>query len=325
MRALQTEGFLAGAMLLSNACTTDYSAFSVDGHATAAGSGGAASASSVGAGAASASGTATGTGTSTGTGATGGGGASAASSGSGAGGQDGGGGPQIAVAGELLVWLDAEDPSAGSGSWKNSGSLGDFSAAGSPSLMTFGSVSAVVFDGVADAYTGPDSVASIEGTGSRSIEVWVENPSVDSGEETMVSWSERGGPNGTMMSFNYGTSTGWGAATHWSASSDMPWGGAGPPSAGAWHHLAYTYDGATARVYEDGAEKNNRNVALDTKASFPINVAAQRLGGALQFTNEYDGTQQGGSMRIAVVRIHDGALGPSDVMANYLAELPRFQ
>jgi hypothetical protein len=245
----------------------------------------------------------------------------------GSGGRGGGGGapaaPPIEVAGQLLVALDATDPAGVAGTWTNRGELGDFTAVGTPALGSFGSVEAVEFDGESDAYEGPASVPTIEGDDDRTIEVWVNNPTVDSHEETMVSWSDRGGPGGTMVSFNYGDSGTWGAMTHW-GDSDLGWGASGPPAPGEWHHLVYTHDGTTARVYADGVEEGAKPATLSTRAGSSINIAAQRRGQELQFVNEYDGVQQAGSLWIAVVRVHSGALTAAQVQANLEAEAPRF-
>src|SRR5581483_3986090 len=56
---------------------------------------------------------------------------------------------------------------------------------------------------------------------SASIEAWVWNPSIP-GEETMVSWGHRDGPDGSNFSFNYGNDNRWGAMGHW-GSPDMGW------------------------------------------------------------------------------------------------------
>lgn len=241
---------------------------------------------------------------------------SSASSGAGGGGGAGGTGP--IVAGALLVDLDANDPSAGKQKWNNKGTLGgDFTAQGTPDLVTIGTTKAVTFDGVGEAYVGPLSVPEIEGISDRSIEVWALNPGILD-EEPMVSWSDRTGyVLGTMMSFNHGTNLTWGAMTHMHTP-DLPWGPAPAdvPKQGVWHHLVYTYDGTTARVFADGVMKTEKAVTIATKGGFSINLAAEREGAAL---NHH------ASLSLAVVRIHDGALSDADVKANYQAELPRFQ
>lgn len=247
---------------------------------------------------------------------------SAGSSSSGAGGSGTGGGdagPPIIVAGELLVDLDVNDVTAGTPSWDNKGTLnGVFTVRGSPKKELNGGRYAILFNGNGDAYLGPASVPTIEENDDRSIELWVLNSKIDPLEETMVSWSNRKPfEMGTMMSFNYGNSPGFGAVTHWDAP-DLPWGSSSnaAPMGNEWHHVAYTYDGTTATVFADGAKKNEKAVTLDTKKNFSINLAVQREDKAFKLY---------GSLAIAVVRIHSKALTANDVQANYLAEKSRFQ
>ncbi|RDJ93735.1 hypothetical protein B4Q13_19920, partial [Lacticaseibacillus rhamnosus] len=60
----------------------------------------------------------------------------------------------------------------------------------------------VSFNGLTFAYAGPNSVADIDGSSDRSIEVWAYNQSLVA-EETMVSWGHRG-TDGRDMAFNFG-------------------------------------------------------------------------------------------------------------------------
>ena len=173
------------------------------------------------------------------------------------------------------------------------------------------------FDGKTDAYIGPVSTPEICGNSDRTIEVWAMNPAITD-QETMVSWSDRAGyVVGTMMSFNYGNSTVWGAVTHMH-DPDMPWSKtAGEvPTEAIWHHLVYTYDGAQTRLYVDAAQTNADVLTIDTHVGFSINLAGQREGASLKHF---------GSLSLAVVRVHDGALTPEQVLSNYTKELPRFQ
>src|SRR5262245_38129736 len=68
---------------------------------------------------------------------------------------------QLQQAGNLYVHLRASDASAGSATWTNQGTLGNFARIGGPSLVTnvAGSgFAGVLFGGVTnDAYLGPNS------------------------------------------------------------------------------------------------------------------------------------------------------------------------
>ena len=82
------------------------------------------------------------------------------------------------------------------------------------------------------------------------------------------------------MSFNYGFQNQFGAVGHWGAAGpDMGWNDAGgAPQAGVWHHLVYTYDGQTTRVYSDGVLQNSEALGagvINTHANLPINLATQ--------------------------------------------------
>jgi hypothetical protein len=222
----------------------------------------------------------------------------------------------IAVAEDLLVDLRAEDLPYGEEvtTWTNHGSLGDFTANGSPVVEDIDGMKAVTFDSSC-WFDGPTSVPGIEGAGTRTIEVWAYNPSI-ADEETTVSWSHRGGPAGTNMAFNYGNDSLWGAMGHWDGNvCDMGWWGdhSPAPAANTWWYLVYTYDGTAARIYVNGQEESVRDpLSLDTHGGNIIRVAAQAddsgagVNSALNFTGS-----------IAAVRIHDGVLSPAEIQRNF--------
>jgi len=224
--------------------------------------------------------------------------------------------PDLRIAEELLVDLRAEDLPYGEEvtTWPNHGSLGDFTANGTPVVEDIDGVKAVTFDG--DSwFEGPTSTLGIEGTGTRTIEVWAYNPSIP-GEETIVSWSHRGGPAGSNMAFNYGNSNLWGSMGHWSGDThDMGWWGAHSPAPAinTWWHLVYTFDGTAARVYVNGEEESVRDpIDLDTHSGNIIRVAAQADDTGAGVAGQFNFT---GS--IAAVRIHDGVLSLADIRTNY--------
>jgi len=156
---------------------------------------------------------------------------------------------------------------------------------------------------------------------TRSIEVWVYNPSIG-GEETMVSIGKRGGPSGSNCSFGYGSIEAWGALDGW-GNPDIGWSPQGPPLAGQWHHLVYTYDGTTTRVYADGALANSEVLgsgAVNTHSGTPIQLGAQLESNGTTVTPEHRG-----SLTLARIRIHDGVLTGAQVLNNYNAEKGDFE
>lgn len=244
---------------------------------------------------------------------------------------------QLQTAGSLLVNVDATSAPLGTlSSITNAGTLGGvFEARGGAAATPF--VSPVNGNGTKGIlFDGGDylqHVASLGGavvaadptlTGNNptlSIEAWVLNPSLDQ-EETIVAWGHRGGPDGSNISFNYGWDAAWGAMGHWGgpdmgwdpASSSAGFNPAGNPIPGVWHHLVYTFDGATQKVYADGALRNSEAVSVNIYPLPGVCIGAQYdndtvVTGGLR-----------GSMAIARLRIHADALTDAQVLNNYNVE-----
>lgn len=230
---------------------------------------------------------------------------------------------QFITAGTLYVDLRATNASAGSAVWLNEasgfGAGMNFTNFGVPSLVSDvnnTAIPAVFFNGSA-AYTGPRTVPDLDGGSDRTIEVWALNPAV-ADEETLVSWSHRGGnPDGSNLSFNFGSNLGFGAVGHWGGTWDVGWVTAtNVPTANQWHHFVYTYDGNTnVQIYVDGVVRAARPLTgpLRTWANEAILIGAQRsatnaVANSL-FLNGY----------INSVRVHGGRLDASGVISNYLA------
>jgi hypothetical protein len=220
----------------------------------------------------------------------------------------------LVTAGTLYVDLRATDSSAGTGTWINRTTFGNFAAVGAPVLETNVAgtgVSGVQFNGTTDAYTGPNTVPDLDGGSDRSIEVWAFNPDIAQ-EETLVALGYRGTTR-RNLSVNYGSNPSYGAVGHWA--DDLGW-TTDTPAAGQWHYIVYTYDGAsTARIYADAVLKTQRTLGgpLDTFTNQPIKLAAQGAtdGASLDFGQALSGY-------IAVVRVHGGLLSPADILNNYL-------
>jgi len=231
----------------------------------------------------------------------------------------------INVAGVLLVDLSADHASAGTATWTNTaaggGAVGNFAGVGTQATGTLGGAgtNTVLFSGVDYYQSALDAPAGLVGLNpTRTIEVWAYNPSLP-GEETLVSWGHRGGPNGSNMAFNFGNNPDFGAVGHWGGP-DIGWGATAPP-ANQWQHLVYTYDGTTTRVYANGVLKNTEVLGagvINTHAGTEILIGAQwdnttTVTGGLRYS--------GG---IAQVRVHDGVLSDAQIAGNFSEELGRF-
>jgi hypothetical protein len=75
-----------------------------------------------------------------------------------------------------------------------------------------------------------------------------------------------------------------------------------PPAPG-WHHFAYSFDGATHRLYIDGTLRIMSNIAADTGA-----VTNARLGGNFDNTEPFTGF-------LDEIRIYDRPLDPAQIAA----------
>lgn len=244
---------------------------------------------------------------------------------------------QVQKAGDLLVEVDATQLAVGPFSGvSNTGTLGGFFAVAgdettAPTIATLGGTKGIRFDGsdfvqLADAASGGSMIVAPEGIvgldPTVSIEVWAINPEVSS-EETLVSWGHRGGPDGSNLSFNYGSHFAFGALGRWGRP-DLGWNNnGGSPAANKWHHLVLTYDGSTTRVYSDGALANEEFLGegvIDTHVGTGINLAAQFEG--VDGSIVTPGLR--GSLTLARVRIHDGVLSAGQVAANYDLEKAAF-
>ncbi len=233
----------------------------------------------------------------------------------------------LALPAELLVELDATSlPNGPLETWTNTGSVpGDFvREIHTPVVITIDGVNGVMLDGDRDWYVGPTAPPSVTGNGSRTIFAWVWNPS-HGVEETVFSWSRRGGPQGTHTAFTHGYHGTWGAVAHWD-SPDMSWNGT--QEAQIWTCIAYTYDNATGitAVYTNGQMAASKPIA-------PLNVhAVSTFGQPLPFVvgcqNAANGTrdnnQHPGSLAIAKILVHDRALSVTEIAEAYNADAELF-
>ncbi|MFC1601610.1 lamin tail domain-containing protein [Candidatus Sumerlaeota bacterium] len=226
-----------------------------------------------------------------------------------------------AVAGALFVNLDAEGLALGAAtSWSNAGSAGGSFANGfgDPQVELVGGVKAVSFDGEDALVWGQTAPSGITGSSDWSLEVWVFNPVTERLEEGMVNWSPRNSGSYRVAEFNYGFRTQSGA--YWHSGCEYGW-DKSVPLMGQWHHLVYTYDGGA-----NGIERVYQDTVLDSAEEWPLNFAPGHpvvLGQSVNGTGDYR-TNRSLTGALAVVRIHDGALTPAQITANYYRDAARF-
>jgi len=139
----------------------------------------------------------------------------------------------------------------------------------------------------------------------------------------MVAWGHRG-ETLANLSFNYGSGGGFSAVTHYDQ--DMGWGDDDTPTAGQWHYLVYTYDGKTARIYDNGLRRGSQDFQLATAANNRMNIGVENsTEGEPIFESEFDDHWPLSlSGNIAIVRVHSGALTADQIKSNFDAEKTRF-
>lgn len=226
-----------------------------------------------------------------------------------------------------LLDLDASLLTEGAlNSWTNSGVIGgSFSLAfNPPTVETIASAKGVTLDGATTFMRGPIAPNNLTGNPNVTIDAWVFNPTAND-EETVLTWSRRGGPDGSNFSFNHGTNPSYGAVGHWGAY-DVGWNG--KVNTNRWTHIAGTYNRTnhTSRMYVDGklvnnfVEPGNLNIfAVDSNgAPLPFTLGAQ---------NNADGTAstgQLGSLTIGRLRVYDRVLDDAGIKALFDAGASTF-
>ncbi|NGO39184.1 LamG domain-containing protein, partial [Limisphaera ngatamarikiensis] len=215
--------------------------------------------------------------------------------------------------------------------WPNRGSIsGDFFAlVDVPEVITVDGVRGVAFRGgtaglEGTSYYGPNVPERMTGNASRTIEAWVWDPAPQD-EKTVFSWGRRGGPDGSNCTFGHGVHPVWGCLGGWG------WADLGYSNTltfQRWVHIVYTYDGATrtARAYYNGQLSSQEvyTTPLNTWAvdasGFPIPFRVARQTDA----NGNPSNAGVGTNVIAKIRVHDVALTPDQVQAQFEAERAQF-
>ena len=247
----------------------------------------------------------------------------------------------LAVAGKLLVALDADHMRPADSQWQNQGELsGEFSIQEGRDikLVKVGHkkrVQAVSLD--SDFYVGPVAPLELTSGSSCSIEAWVYNAELDE-RETIVSWGRmqtRGESTfGTAVALSYSADE-WRSAVEHGSNMNLPWypkkdvaeGQPNAPKPDVWHHLAYVYESkdqstgaGQVRVFVDGKRTNGRAVELNIVAGTKILLGAAPA----QMTQKAIATPRRAKLAIGLLRVHSDVLTDKQIVKNYKAEAARF-
>ena len=160
---------------------------------------------------------------------------------------------------------------------------------------------AIDFDGVND-YVSVADANSLDLTAGMTLEAWVQLDTVSSWRTAIL--KEKPGSDIYSLYASNATNSPQGAVMR--STGAVVWTGAPPPlSAGTWTHLAVTYDGATLRVYRNGAQSASATGA----GSIQTSTGALRIGGNLIWGEYTDG-------RIDEVRIYNRALSAGEITSD---------
>jgi hypothetical protein len=225
--------------------------------------------------------------------------------------------------GDLLVNLQSADLNPGLIFWTNRTSnpntVGNFARTSDGNLivsnLTWNSqtVTALAVDqstgrAVQSAQAAP---AEIIGNNPVSAEAWIYATNVNEQNSCAIGYGIQGGGAAPEedREFNYSTNGSGGGVSGDFGTYDTQW--KTTPAPGAWHYLAWTYDGATVRLYLDGVfnVSNSPQTPLQTPATL-IGIGAGLSSGPNLAADPFQGY-------IACARVESGVLTASDIATNY--------
>jgi hypothetical protein len=137
----------------------------------------------------------------------------------------------------------------------------------------------------------------------QSIALWFNAPAIPSNVQQFLHLEIPNGNSGVYVGFRDSKIGAWRSGGGWLVS-------ANPPSAGDWHHFAYTYDGTTHQVYVDGALSGTSTLPSDKGVPTAAELGRYDGGAVKEY---YKGS-------LDEVRLYAGALAADEVTALVPAE-----
>ncbi|HEV7926512.1 MAG TPA: LamG-like jellyroll fold domain-containing protein, partial [Verrucomicrobiae bacterium] len=230
--------------------------------------------------------------------------------------------PAVHWQGDLIANLQSADLDEDSSVWvnrtSNSNSVGEFSTTGDKlqvATLTWNSnsvkalyVGQTLGNAVQSALEVPGEIIS---NNPVSAEAWIYATAVNQQNSCVVGYGIQGGPSSPEQDreFNYSDPCCGGGVSGDFGSYDTPW--ATTPEAGAWHYLAWSYDGSTVRLYLDGVlnASNNPSTPLQTPATV-MGIGAGLSSGPGIAVDAFQGY-------IAAARVESGVLTAEDIATNF--------
>lgn len=170
--------------------------------------------------------------------------------------------PAVAAGTQLLVDFDASNYSNGKIAAKspNRGALkGFFVPKGKPVIAEIDGQKALKLDGESFLQVSVKAPKTLAWNSAYTVSMWVKNPEIGMGE-CLLCWTSRANMlQSSYAAVMYGKSN-FGAVAHGDGAVDLPF--RQIPSAGQWHHVVVTFDGALETVYVDGTVDTQQPLSL---------------------------------------------------------------
>ncbi len=232
--------------------------------------------------------------------------------------------PAVHFEGDLIANLQSSDLNSAVSVWTNqtasTQSIGNFlTVNGNPLIvtnLTWNSQNVKVLAVTNHLGNAVQSIGTvpleIAGNNPVSAEAWIYATAVNQQNSCAISYGVQGGPSYPEedREFNYSDPCCGGGVSGDFGSYDTQW--STTPAPGAWHYLAWTYDGSTVRLYLDG--QLNAYNSPGTPLSTPATVTGVGAGIGSNGPNLGADSFQG---YIAAARVESGVLTPQDIAANY--------
>ena len=181
---------------------------------------------------------------------------------------------------------------ADSSGYGNGGNLvGGFGRTTPPAAITFSDPNAATFDGTAYSILGITGIPA--NNAPQTISVWV-NLTSNAGVQNFVTLINGGSGSAVQVGIRNPNVVVWSYGGGTLASAPLI-------GTGAWHHIAYTFDGTTHRVYVDGV------------AGTPTTNAPQTATPTETYLGSYDGANEFLQGALDDARVYNRALSPAEV------------